>query len=548
MAKRADFKALGRKYSIDPVVARLIRNRDIITDKEFDEYLNGKVEEMADPFLMKDMSKAVAILQNKIADGAYIRIVGDYDIDGIMATYILNTGLKALGAHVDYTVPHRIKDGYGISEGIVRKAKEDGVDTIITCDNGISASAQMTLAKELGMTTIVTDHHDVVTVPDADAVVDPKQEDCPYPFKLLCGAAVAWKLLKALQCPVTDDLIEYAAFATIGDIVALKGENRTLVRAGFERLHHTANIGLLKLLEVNKLKAEDIRAYHVGFVLGPCLNASGRLSSALEAVRLLETEDEKEAESIATHMKSLNERRKEMTEEGVKQAEVQILAGDFSEDDIYVIYLPDCHESVAGIIAGRIREKYSHPVYVLTDGENCVKGSGRSIEKYSMIDGLKECADLLEKFGGHPLAAGISLKKENIEAFRKRLNEKSELTKEDFYNKIAIDMLMPMSYVTEELIDQMTLLEPYGQENPEPVFAMKDVHADSVRLVGKEGNVAKLRLTSADGYSFNAVCFRDAGGLVDRIQKSPIFSIVYYPTVNEFRGKRTIEAVVTHYR
>lgn len=549
LAKRADFNALGERYAIDPVIARLIRNRNegIAVEREFDEYLNGRPENMADPFTMKDMDKAVTIIRQKIADGAHLRVVGDYDIDGIMAAYILTTGLRSLGGCVDYTIPHRIHDGYGISNRIVEEALWDGIDTIITCDNGISAGQQVAYARELGMTVIVTDHHDIVSLPEADAVIDPKQPGCQYPFKQLCGAAVAWRLLQALEAPAADEMMEFAAFATIGDIVSLKGENRTLVRAGLERLRHTGNLGLSKLIEVNGLCAGDIKSYHIGFVLGPCLNASGRLSTALKGVRLLESQDEKEAEELAYEMKELNEKRKKMTEDGVIAAEKYIHDQKLENDAVYVIYLPDCHESVAGIIAGRIREKYTHPTFVLTDGRDLVKGSGRSTEAYSMIDGLKSCADLLEKFGGHPLAAGVSLKKENIEAFRNKLNGLCGLKEDDFFNKIVIDVAMPMHYVTEKLIRQLDILEPFGQDNPRPVFAMKEVRTDDVRIVGKEGNILQLKMREAGGFRFDAVYFRDDGSLLRRIRENTSMSVIYYPTLSEFRGEKKIKAVITHY-
>ncbi|MDO4479219.1 MAG: single-stranded-DNA-specific exonuclease RecJ [Lachnospiraceae bacterium] len=546
--KRADVNAIARQFSIDPVIARLIVNRDILGDEAIEQYLNGTLDQMADPFLMKGMEQAVTILKQKIAVGALIRVVGDYDIDGIMSTFLLTTGLKALGARVDYTVPHRIMDGYGINEAIIRQAKADGIDTIITCDNGISAGTAVKLAKALGMTIIITDHHDVFELPAADAVVDPKQEGCTYPYKYLCGAGVAWRLLTAMDCPAAQDLIGYAAFATIGDIVPLTGENRILVRAGLKQLRETDNIGLQKLMAVNNVNPRELRSMTISFTLGPCLNASGRLGSALEAIHLLECTDGAEAETIALHMKSMNEERKRMTEEGVLMAERIMDEEALRNDPVYVVYLPDCHESVAGIIAGRLKEKYHHPVYVLTRSNDLVKGSGRSTEAYDMVAGLKGCADLLVKFGGHPLAAGISLKEEQIEAFRRRLNDNCGLTPEDMVEKVVVDVELPMSDVTEGLLEQLDLLEPFGQNNKAPVFGLRQVTAVSVRVVGRENNVLKMKLRDLNGFYFDAVSFRNNEGLSDLLAEKRPFTIIYSPQLNEYRGRRSISAVIDRYR
>jgi len=546
-AKKADFNSIAEKFGIDPVTARLIRNRDIVGDREIEEYLHGDISMLHSPLLMKNMGRAAEILGNKIADGAHIRVIGDYDIDGIMSSYILKRGLSELGASVDLTIPDRIQDGYGVSDSMIWKAHQEGIDTVVTCDNGISASDQVNLAKSLGMTVIVTDHHEVLKVPEADAVVDPKQEGDSYPYKNLCGAAIAWKLIRAMGGK-TEDLLQYAAFATVGDIVDLTGENRIIVKEGLERIRHTDNLGLRKLMAVNGLRPEAVDPYSIGFVLGPCLNASGRLDTAMRAYGLLNARDETTAERIAGELKSLNDSRKSMTEEGVAQAEKLLAEGSCRNDRIYVLYLPECHESLAGIIAGRIREKYGHPTFVLTDAENGLKGSGRSTEAYSMFEGLTKCAELFTKFGGHPMAAGISLPSENLELFRKKINETCTLSEEDLVPKILIDVPMPFSYLTESLLEEINLLEPFGKGNPKPVFAMKNVTAENVRVLGAKGNVLKMRLLLPDGHHAEGIAFRSAGELMDRIRENPKIDIVYYPTLNEFNGRKTLQAVITHFR
>ncbi len=546
-AKKADFNSIAEKFGIDPVTARLIRNRDIVGNREIEEYLHGDISMLHSPLLMKNMGRAAEILGSKIADGAHIRVIGDYDIDGIMSSYILKRGLSELGASVDLTIPDRIQDGYGVSDSMIRKAHAEGIDTVVTCDNGISASDQVKLAKSLGMTVIVTDHHEVLKAPEADAVVDPKQEGDSYPYKNLCGAAIAWKLIQAMGGK-TEDLLQYAAFATVGDIVDLTGENRIIVKEGLERIRHTDNLGLRKLMAVNGLRPEAVDPYSIGFVLGPCLNASGRLDTAMRAYGLLNARDEAAAERIAGELKSLNDSRKAMTEEGVAQAEKLLAEGGCSKDRIYVLYLPECHESLAGIIAGRIREKYGHPTFVLTDAENGLKGSGRSTEAYSMFEGLVKCADLFTKFGGHPMAAGISLPAENLEPFRKKINETCTLSEEDLVPKVLIDVPMPFSYLTEGLLEEMNLLEPFGKGNPKPVFAMKDVTAENVRVLGAKGNVLKMRLLLPDGRHAEGIAFRNAGELMERIRRNPKIDIVYYPTLNEFNGRKTLQAVITHFR
>lgn len=547
-AKRADFYEIGRKFQIDPVIARLIRNRDIVGDDDIALYLHGDMSDMADPLLMKDMRRATEILKQKIVDGALIRVVGDYDIDGIMSTYILKQGIKALGGQVSSAIPHRIRDGYGVSKRIIQEACDDGIDTIVTCDNGISAWEPLSLAHELGMTTIVTDHHEVASVPEADAVVNPKQEDCPYPYKQMCGAAIAWMFMKAMDCPITEELLPYAAFGTIGDIVSLTGNNRIIVKKGIEKLRETTNVGFLKLAEVCGIAMKDLDTYHVGFVLGPCLNACGRLDSADLALALLEETDEARAFERATAIKALNDRRKSLTEEGVIQAENILAAENRLADKVYVLYLQGCHESIAGIIAGRIREKYNHPTFVLTDGEQGLKGSGRSIEGYPLFEALQACAAYLIRFGGHALAAGLSLEKEKLEAFRQALNANCRLEAEDFTAKVKIDVPMPMSYVTEGLLDEINQLRPFGTDNPEPLFAMKDVIAENVKILGKDGKVLKMTLREESGAVCEAIAFRKAEALYDRICDNRHLAVTYYPSLNEFRGRKTLQAVITNFK
>ena len=473
--KRADFSGIAARFHISPVTARIIRNRDVEGETAIDRYLNGTLDQLYDPHLMKDMDKAASLILEKIQAGARIRIVGDYDIDGVCSTYLLYRGLSRCGGHVDYQIPERIRDGYGINESIIRKAKEDGIDTIVTCDNGIAALEQVRLAKELGMTVIVTDHHEVVRaedgsqiLPEADAVVNPHRDDCPYPFAGICGGVVAYKLVQVLyeqnRIPEQEwkDMLEFAAIATVGDVMKLQDENRIIVRWGLKQIPHTASAGLRALVEACGLDICNLTAYHIGFVIGPCLNASGRLKTAQLALELLlceaGTPAALRAEEMAAELKLLNEERKDMTQAGMEQAFEQVDT-ELADDDVLVVYLPDCHESLAGIIAGRVREAYNKPSFVLTKGEDCVKGSGRSIESYHMYRALCGVQDLLLKFGGHPMAAGFSLKEENVGEFRRRLNEQSTLTREDFIPKIWIDVAMPFEYISESFVKELELLE-----------------------------------------------------------------------------------------
>lgn len=561
--KRADFNAIAARFHISPVTARIIRNRDVEGEKAIDRYLNGTLDQLYDPHLMKDMDKAAALILEKIRAGVRIRIVGDYDIDGVCSTYLLYRGLTRCGAAVDYQIPERIRDGYGINESIIRKAKEDGIDTIVTCDNGIAALEQVRLAKELGMTVIVTDHHEVVrdedgsqVLPEADAVVNPHRDDCPYPFAGICGGVVAYKLVQVLYekngIPEQEwkDMLEFAAIATVGDVMKLQDENRIIVRWGLKQIPHTASAGLRALVEACGLDIYDLTAYHIGFVIGPCLNASGRLKTAKLALELLLCEGMQQsarAEEMAAELKLLNEERKDMTQAGMEQAFEQVDA-ELSDDDVLVVYLPDCHESLAGIIAGRVRETYNKPSFVLTRGEDCVKGSGRSIESYHMYQALCGVQDLLLKFGGHPMAAGFSLKEENIDEFRRRLNEQSALTKEDFIPKIWIDVAMPLEYISEALVNELKGLEPFGQGNEKPQFAQKNLRIRSVRAIGRNNNAVRMTVVTEQGRPMEAMVFTVADQFVEEAKQSRSIDVIYYPDINEYNGNRTLQIVVRAYK
>ena len=580
LRKGADFEAIGKKYQISPRLACLIRNRDVIGEEAVDRYLNGTISDLYDGMLMKDMDKAIDILKEKILEDKKIRVIGDYDIDGVNATYILLEGLERLGADVDSDIPDRISDGYGLNRHLVERAYEAGVDTLITCDNGIAAADEIAYGKEMGMTVIVTDHHEVpfdehdgekrYRIPPADAVMDPKQPDCLYPFKGLCGAAVAYKLMEALwesmgkDSADLDDLIENVAIATIGDVMDLEDENRIFVKEGLQMLRRTKNPGLKALIECTGIDKNSLNSYHIGFVLGPCINASGRLDTAKRALELLRAGTQKEADILAGDLKSLNDSRKDMTEEAVKQAEEQVETTTISKDKVLVVYLPDCHESLAGIVAGRIRENYYKPVFVLTDAEEGVKGSGRSIDGYHMYEELNKCKELLTKFGGHRLAAGLSLPKENVGKFREMLNKNCTLTEEEMKEKVTIDMEMPFGCVTEGLVKELELLEPFGKGNTKPVFAARDVTLLGARILGKDRNVLKLQVQDVNGCRIEAMLFHHAddflGKLEEQYGKTEVeallkgrgrqirISMTYYPDINEYMGKKTPQIVVTHYR
>ena len=561
--KKADFQKIGSEFGIDPVIARLIRNRDIQDMKEIRSYLYGTLAEIPSPWKMKDMERAVQILQKKITQKKKIRIIGDYDIDGVTATCILLKGLKRLNANVDTYIPDRVKDGYGMHEQLIDKALEDGIDTILTCDNGIAAAAEIEYAKKEGLTVIVTDHHDIPfrdtedgrnwIIPKADAVVNPKQNDCLYPNKNICGAVVAWKLIWALyerlgiDSDEIWDFLELAAIATVGDVMDLQGENRIIVKEGLKKLSSTSFEGLKALICVNNLEGAEITAYHVGFVIGPCINASGRLDTAARSLELLLADNMEDAMKLADDLYDLNQSRKAMTEQGKEQAIQSIEENNLGKDRVLVVYLPDCHESLAGIIAGRIREAYNKPVFVLTKGSDGVKGSGRSIEAYSMYEELVKCSDLLMQFGGHPMAAGLSMEEKNVELFRRRLNDNCTLTEQDLIPKIMIDVPMPISYLSKKLTEQLKVLEPFGKGNSKPLFAQKNLRAVGIRVLGRNRNVAKMLLIDENGIKMDAVYFGEAQEFVDFVQAHDTISVTYYPEINVFQGRENLQVVIKNY-
>ncbi len=563
-AKRADFGKIAQTFGIDQVTARLIRNRNIVGDAAIERYLHGDRSHLYDPWQLKDMNQIVGILKDKIHKEEYIRIIGDYDIDGVMSTYILYRSLEGLNANVDYVIPNRITDGYGLNEHLIEQAYDNGVDTILTCDNGIAAITQITRAKELGMTVLVTDHHEVPfeeqfgtrkeILPPADAIVNPKQSACSYPFKGLCGAVVALKVMEALyqelepETDIVDELLEYAAIATIGDVMDLVDENRIIVREGLKRIHHTENLGLQELIRVNGLEPEQISPYHIGFVLGPCLNATGRLDTAKRALRLMTSENRQEAAILAGDLKNLNDSRKEMTAQGLARAVRLVDTTPLSQDTVLVVYLEDCHESLAGIIAGRLRERYHKPAFVLTKSEDGIKGSGRSIERYSMYEKLCECKEYLTKFGGHPMAAGISLRDENVEPFRRALNRLSGLSPEDFVEKVTIDVPMPISYIRPELIQELSVLEPFGKGNERPLFAQKNLRIHGFRVLGKNRNVVKLQLSDEQGCHMDGLYYGDGDAMAQELSKREFLTVVYYPEINHYMGRDRLQIVIRHYR
>ena len=561
--KKADFQKIGSEFGIDPVIARLIRNRDIQDMKEIRSYLYGTLAEIPSPWKMKDMERAVQILQKKITQKKKIRIIGDYDIDGVTATCILLKGLKRLNANVDTYIPDRVKDGYGMHEQLIDKALEDGIDTILTCDNGIAAAAEIEYAKKEGLTVIVTDHHDIPfrdtedgriwIIPKADAVVNPKQNDCLYPNKNICGAVVSWKLIWALyerlgiDSDEIWDFLELAAIATVGDVMDLQGENRIIVKEGLKKLSSTSFEGLKALICVNNLEGAEITAYHVGFVIGPCINASGRLDTAARSLELLLADNMEDAMKLADDLYDLNQSRKAMTEQGKEQAIQSIEENNLGKDRVLVVYLPDCHESLAGIIAGRIREAYNKPVFVLTKGADGVKGSGRSIEAYSMYEELVKCSDLLTQFGGHPMAAGLSMEEKNVELFRRRMNDNCTLTEQDLIPKIMIDVPMPISYLSKKLTEQLKVLEPFGKGNSKPLFAQKNLRAVGIRVLGRNRNVAKMLLIDENGIKMDAVYFGEAQEFVDFVQAHDTISVTYYPEINVFQGRENLQVVIKNY-
>ena len=580
LRKGADFQHISEKFHISPRVASLIRNRDVIGDDAIEKYLNGTIADLYDGMLMKDMDKAVAVLGEKIKENAKIRIIGDYDIDGIQSTYILLEGFRMLGADVDSDIPDRMKDGYGLNRNLIDRALEADVDTIITCDNGIAAAEEIAYAKSMGMTIVVTDHHEVpyteigagrrYILPEADAVVDPKQEDCTYPFKGLCGAAVAYKLVEALmeamgkEAEDADYLMENVAIATIGDVMDLVDENRIFVKQGLDMLKRTENLGLKALMECTGVNVDKLSSYHIGFVIGPCMNASGRLDTAKRALELLEAKKVAEADLLAGDLKALNDSRKDMTAQAVEEAFVQVENSELKDADVLVVYLPECHESLAGIVAGRIREKYYRPVFVLTKGAEGLKGSGRSIETWHMYEGLNRVKHLLSKFGGHKMAAGLSMPEENLEQFRKEINEKSGITPEDLNEKIAIDMQLPFECVNEKFIGELAVLEPFGKGNARPIFAERQVQVESARILGKNKNVLKLQVKDLHGTRMDAMYFGDVNTFVEYVREKfgdiacecllrghghgIVMAFTYYPDINEYQGVRTPQIVIQNYK
>lgn len=578
--KRADFSGLAMRLGVSPVAVRVMRNRGLTEEAEMRKYLYGTLDDLYDPRLMKGMEQAAELIARKLKEGKHVRIIGDYDIDGVCSTYILLKGFqraakelsqrcsleagrysveKENDAQIDYEIPDRIKDGYGINESIIRQASADGVDTLVTCDNGIAALREISIAKQLGMTVVVTDHHEVPVdeygqiLPPADAVVDPKQDGETYPFHEICGAVVAWKLIRVLYeklgIPESEwmDLLEFAAIATVGDVMKLQDENRLIVKYGLKKIGSTKNTGLRKLIEKNNLDIENLSAYHIGFVIGPCLNAGGRLKSAKVALRMLLAEDPERAGEMADELKELNDMRKDMTAKGEAEA-IEQVEKQYMDDKVLVVFLPECHESLAGIIAGRLREHFHKPSFVLTRGETTAKGSGRSIEQYHMYQGLCKVSDLLVKFGGHPMAAGLSLEEKDIDEFRRRLNADAELTEEDFVPKIWIDVPMPFEYVNEKIVQELKDLEPFGQGNEKPLFAQKSLVIRNARVLGKNRNVVKLNLVTETGQPVDGLLFADGERFLEEQAGRNMIDMIYYPDVNEYNGTRTLQAVIRNYK
>ena len=578
--KRADFSGLAMRLGVSPVAVRVMRNRGLTEEAEMRKYLYGTLDDLYDPRLMKGMEQAAELIVRKLKEGKKVRIIGDYDIDGVCSTYILLKGFqraakelsqrcsleagrysveKENDAQIDYEIPDRIKDGYGINESIIRQASADGVDTLVTCDNGIAALREISIAKQLGMTVVVTDHHEVPVdeygqiLPPADAVVDPKQDGETYPFHEICGAVVAWKLIRVLYeklgIPESEwmDLLEFAAIATVGDVMKLQDENRLIVKYGLKKIGSTKNTGLRKLIEKNNLDIENLSAYHIGFVIGPCLNAGGRLKSAKVALRMLLAEDPERAGEMADELKELNDMRKDMTAKGEAEA-IEQVEKQYMDDKVLVVFLPECHESLAGIIAGRLREHFHKPSFVLTRGETTAKGSGRSIEQYHMYQGLCKVSDLLVKFGGHPMAAGLSLEEKDSDEFRRRLNADAELTEEDFVPKIWIDVPMPFEYVNEKIVQELKDLEPFGQGNEKPLFAQKSLVIRNVRVLGKNRNVVKMNLVTETGQPVDGLLFADGDRFLEEQAGRNMIDMIYYPDVNEYNGTRTLQAVIRNYK
>ena len=559
--KRADFNGLAMRLGVSPVAVRIMRNRGLLDEREMRKYLYGTLDDLYDPRQMKGMETAAGIIEKKLIEGKKIRIIGDYDIDGVCSTYILLKGFhRAAGnGQIDYEIPDRIRDGYGINESIIRQAAEDGIDTLVTCDNGIAALKEISIAKQLGMTVVVTDHHEVPVdaygqiLPPADAVVDPKQDGETYPYHEICGAVVAWKLINViyedLGIPEHEwmELLEFAAIATVGDVMKLQDENRLIVKYGLKKIGSTKNTGLRMLVEKNNLDINNLSAYHIGFVIGPCLNAGGRLKSAKVALRMLLEQDPDRVSALVDELKELNDVRKDMTAKGETEA-IEQVERFYMSDKVLVVFLPECHESLAGIIAGRLREHFHKPSFVLTRGEQSAKGSGRSIEAYHMYQGLCEVSDLLVKFGGHPMAAGLSIEESDIDEFRRRLNENAKLTEDDFVPQIWIDVPMPFEYVNEKIVDELKGLEPFGQGNEKPLFAQKSLTIRNVRVLGKNRNVVKMNLVTNTGHPFDGLLFADGDRFLEEQTGQNTIDMIYYPDVNEYNGTRTLQAIIKNYK
>lgn len=602
-AKKADFQGIAKRFGIDPVTARIIRNRDVVGDDEIRQYLYGTRAELGDPAQLQGGLEAASLLKQKIEAGKKIRIIGDYDIDGVNSTYILYRALTRCGAQVNYEIPDRMKDGYGLNISLLKLALEEGIDTVLTCDNGISAIAEIAYAKENGMTVIVTDHHEplfeevpeedqaetiqpqtdtarripspdgtrIFRLPPADVLVNPKQPNCRYPYKKLCGAAVAWKVVCLLYRlygmeEEAEQFLQFVGFATVGDVMELDGENRILVKEGLKQLRITQNYGWRALIQANNLDFDTLNSYHIGFVLGPCINASGRLDTAKRSLRLLLAKDAAEAELLAARLKQLNDERKELTQAAVDLACEQIDGSTEANDRVLVVYLPDCHESIAGIVAGRIRERYGKPTFVVTnaEAEDEAKGSGRSIEAYSMFEEMVKCQDLFRKFGGHPMAAGFSLPRSRIDEMRRRLNENCTMTEEDMAEKIMVDVPMPINYIRESLVEELAVLEPFGNGNEKPLFAERHLKLLSARILGKNANVLKLQVANATGCTMEALYFGIPDNilsyLTDKYGKNEVqkllwgkvnqieMDLTYYPSINEYQGRRTLQIVIKNFR
>ena len=563
-AKKADFNRIGEKFNVSPILSRLIRNREIISEQEIHLYLNGTLADLGDGLLMKGMDVTIEVLREKIQKQALIRVIGDYDIDGISATFILEEGIRALGGHVDTDIPDRMTDGYGLNLQLIDRALRDGVDTIITCDNGIAAIEEIAYGKSKGLTIIVTDHHQVPydevngmpCYPPADAIVNPHQEDCAYEFKDLCGAAIAYKVVETLFEVMGQDareieaLVENVALATIGDVMNLQGENRIFVKKGLESLKQTQNLGLQALMEVNGISPRECSAYHLGYIIGPCINASGRLETAKKALDLLKAKTKEEAMARAIELKTLNDQRKELTQQGVDQGWAMIESESLMKDKVLVIYLEDCHQSVAGIIAGRIRDRTYRPTIILTPGneEGEVKGSGRSTSAYDLFEGLSQCGSILIKFGGHPMAAGVTLARENVELLREEINKHCSLTPEEMIEKVSIDMTLPFQYANIELVEELDKLEPLGKGNKTPLFAAKDVKVLHPRVVGANENVCIFQLKDANGTVLKGVYFGEAKEACEYLQSKESFDVTFTLKSNEWNGEKTVDLVVKNYR